>query len=52
MAARLCGKAEGGQILVAESTHAALDGAVETRPHGEIQLKGFSNAEHVYEVIR
>jgi class 3 adenylate cyclase len=52
LAARLCGRADGGQILVSQSTHDALDASIETRPHGEIDLKGFSAAQHVYEIVR
>ena len=52
LAARLCGRAEGGQILVSASTHEALEGALETRACGEIGFKGFSKPQAVYEVLQ
>jgi len=41
LAARLCGEAEGGEILVSQRVCASLDGAVVTEPAGELVLKGF-----------
>lgn len=52
LAARLCGRAEGGQVLISASTQEALDGSETIRPCGEIGFKGFSKPQAVYEVIR
>jgi adenylate cyclase len=41
LAARLCGEAGGGEILVSQRVHALLDGAIATEPAGELVLKGF-----------
>ena len=41
LAARLCGEAQGGQILVSQRVMAALDGAFAAEPVGELALKGF-----------
>jgi adenylate cyclase len=41
LAARLCGEAEGGEILISQRVVASLDGAVATEPAGELVLKGF-----------
>jgi class 3 adenylate cyclase/CheY-like chemotaxis protein len=41
LAARLCGEAQGAEILVSQRVMAALDGAVATEPAGELTLKGF-----------
>jgi class 3 adenylate cyclase len=41
LAARLCGEARPGQILVAPRVLAALDELVNAEPLGEITLKGF-----------
>lgn len=43
LAARLCGEAKAGQILVDRKTMAALDGAFECESLGPLALKGFSN---------
>ena len=41
LAARLCGEARGGQILLAPSAFAAVEGRVAAEPLGELSLKGF-----------
>ena len=41
LAARLCGEAAGGQIVVERRVLAAVEGAAETEPVGELSLKGF-----------
>jgi adenylate cyclase len=43
LAARLCGEAKAGQILLDRKTMAALDNAFECEPLGPLALKGFSN---------
>ena len=39
LAARLCGEARGGEILVAQRVQALLEGQVATEPAGELVLK-------------
>jgi adenylate cyclase len=41
LAARLCGEAEAGQILVDRRVYAAVEALVEAEPTGELTLKGF-----------
>ena len=41
LASRLCGEAKGGEILASQRVVAALGGAFETEPRGELSLKGF-----------
>ena len=50
LAARLCGEAKPGQILIAHRLYGALDDAVEADPVGELTLKGFSRPVTVYNV--
>jgi class 3 adenylate cyclase len=50
MAARLCGKAGGGQVLISASTHAQVNDHVATSYWGDMDLKGFANKQPVYEV--
>jgi len=51
LAARLCSKAEGGQILMAQSTHEHIKDRMETVGCGEILFKGFSDPQPVFEVL-
>ena len=41
LAARLCGEAQGGEILVSQRVCALLDAAIAVEPRGELVLKGF-----------
>jgi adenylate cyclase len=41
LAARLCGEAGGGQILVSQRVYAAVESLAVTEPVGELSLKGF-----------
>ena len=41
LAARLCGEARGGQILLGPSAFAAVEASVVAEPLGELNLKGF-----------
>jgi class 3 adenylate cyclase/CheY-like chemotaxis protein len=50
LASRLSGEAAAGEILVAQRTFAAIDGAVPATPAGERQLKGFSRPMPVYRI--
>jgi class 3 adenylate cyclase len=51
LAARLCGEAQGGEILVSQRVCAALDGAVATEPAGELALKGFHRPLPAFRVL-
>jgi adenylate cyclase len=50
LAARLCGEAQAGQILVSRRLHSVLEDLVEAVPVGELSLKGFSRPVTVYNV--
>ena len=52
LAARLCGEARGGQILVAARVLATVDALVDSEPLGELSLKGFSRPVPVFSVTR
>ena len=47
-AARLEPQAPPGSVLVDEETHALVEGAVATEPHGEVTLKGFAKPVRAY----
>jgi class 3 adenylate cyclase len=51
LAARLCGEAGDGQILVTPRVLSALTTAVESRPVGPLDLKGFSRRIEAFEVL-
>ena len=51
LAARLCGEARGGEILVSQRVQALLDGAVHTEAGGELALKGFQRPVAAYRVV-
>jgi class 3 adenylate cyclase/CheY-like chemotaxis protein len=51
LASRLSGEATAGEILIAQRTHAALDGAFPAESAGERQLKGFSRPMPVFRVL-
>lgn len=48
LAARLCGEALGGQILLAERAYAAVEGVVAAEPFGPLTLKGFHRPVPAY----
>ena len=50
LAARLCGEAAGGEILVSQRVGAALGPGFVAEPRGEIQLKGFQRPMPVLHV--
>jgi class 3 adenylate cyclase/CheY-like chemotaxis protein len=51
LAARLCGEAEGGQILVSQRVVGALEHALEAEPVGELTLKGFPRRLPAFNVL-
>ena len=50
MAARLCGEARPGQILIARRVYSAVEELVDAASVGELTLKGFSRPLPAYEV--
>jgi adenylate cyclase len=51
LAARLCGEAKPGQILIAKRALASVEELVEVEPVGELQLKGFLKAVPAYNIV-
>jgi adenylate cyclase len=51
LAARLCGEAKPGQILVSQRLQGAVEDVVETESVGELALKGFSKPVAAFAVI-
>jgi class 3 adenylate cyclase len=51
LAARLCGEARNGQILVDGKVHAVVESLVDTEPAGELALKGVRRAVTTFNVI-
>jgi DNA-binding response OmpR family regulator len=51
LAARMCGKAAGEQILIDQTTADQLPDGIEVRPHGEVSLKGFKKGRKAFEVV-
>lgn len=52
LAARLCDEARGGQVLVSQRVHAAVEDQVEAEPLGELLLKGFAKPTPAFNVLR
>lgn len=52
LAARLCGEAKAGQILIDQRMRAALGDAFTTEPAGRMALKGFVQPVAAFELIR
>jgi adenylate cyclase len=52
IAARLCGEAKPGEILVSQRVLAALDELVELEEKGELSLKGFHRPVAAYNILR
>ena len=51
LAARLCGEANGGEILVSQKVLGALDEQFATEPAGELTLKGMARPVKAYRVV-
>jgi adenylate cyclase len=51
LASRLCGEAEGGHILVSETTYEYAKKQIPMELYEEISLKGFSQTQKAYRVI-
>ena len=52
LAARLCGEAKAGQILIDQKTFARVEELVEAEPLGPFTLKGFTQPVSAYNVVR
>jgi class 3 adenylate cyclase len=50
LAARLCGEAQPGQVLISRRLYGTLEDVVDATPVGELSLKGFSRPVSVYNV--
>lgn len=50
LAARLCGEAKAGQVLVSQKVHGRIDGRVRAQPVGELTLKGFHEPMRAFNV--
>jgi adenylate cyclase len=50
LAARLCGEAQPGQILVPRRLHGTVEELVEATPVGELSLKGFSRPVSTFNI--
>jgi adenylate cyclase len=50
LAARLCGEAQSGQILVDRKVFSAIEAIAEAKPLGPLELKGFHRPVHAYDV--
>ena len=51
LAARLCGEAAGGEILVSQRARVCLDSAFRVEPAGELVLKGFHRPVPAFRVL-
>ncbi|HEY7520648.1 MAG TPA: response regulator [Methylomirabilota bacterium] len=52
LAARLCGEARPGQILISRRLYGALETLVDVEPVGELALKGFAKPVTAFNVLR
>jgi len=52
LAARLCGEARGGQILISRRLHTGIEPLVEVEPLGELTLRGFARPVTAFNVLR
>ena len=52
LAARLCGEARPGQILISRRLYSAVETLIDVEPVGELTLKGFAKPVTAYNVLR
>lgn len=52
LAARLCGEAKPGQVLVSRRVFATVEDVIEVEPIGELSLKGFPKPVTTFNVLR
>jgi class 3 adenylate cyclase/CheY-like chemotaxis protein len=51
LAARLCDKARGGEILVSKRVHTTVADSVESEPYGELDVRGFLKAVPAFNLV-
>jgi adenylate cyclase len=51
LAARLCGEAEGGEILINQRVYAAVEELVKAEPKGDLPLKGFARPVPAFNIM-
>jgi class 3 adenylate cyclase len=51
LAARLCGEAKGGEILVSQRVFASIESLVDAEPLGALPLKGFQSPITAYRIL-
>jgi adenylate cyclase len=51
LAARLCGEAEGGEILISQRVYAAVEELVKAEPKGDLPLKGFARPVPAFNIM-
>jgi class 3 adenylate cyclase len=51
LAARLCGEAGGGEILISQRVYASIENFVAAEPVGELSLKGFVRPVPVFRIL-
>jgi len=51
LAARLCDKAKGGEILVSKKVHTTVAESVESEPYGELDVRGFLKAVPAFNLV-
>jgi class 3 adenylate cyclase len=52
LAARLCGEAAGGEVLLSQRVMGALDASFRTEPAGALSLKGFQRPVPAFRLVR
>ena len=52
LAARLCGEAKPGQILLSQRVAGGVEEIAEVEPVGELTLKGFQRPVKAFNVVR
>ena len=52
LAARLCGQAKGGEILIDVVTYADVSDVVDAEPAGPLQLRGFTQPIPAFRLLR
>jgi adenylate cyclase len=51
LAARLCGEAGGGEILINQRVYAAVEELVKAEPRGDLSLKGFARPVPAFHIV-
>jgi class 3 adenylate cyclase len=51
LAARLCGEAKSGQVLVSQKVYGRIEARVNAEPTGDLTLKGFHETMRAFNVV-